>query len=29
MLAVGIVGTYVTGSYFQQVAKEDDNRWIR
>ena len=28
MLAVSIVGTYVVGSYFQQVAKGDDDRWI-
>lgn len=26
-LAMAIVGTYVMGSYFQQVAKGDDNRW--
>lgn len=28
MLAMSIVGTYAIGSYFQHVAKEDDNRWI-
>jgi hypothetical protein len=27
MLAVGIVGTYAVGSYFQKVAQDDDNRW--
>ena len=28
MLAMSIVGTIAIGSYFQHVAKEDDNRWI-
>ena len=28
MLAMSIVGTYVTGSYFKKVAADDDNRWI-
>jgi len=27
MLAVTIMGTYVTGSYFRSVGNYDDNQW--